>query len=294
MVDCGEGAQRQMMRSLGLVAVDDIYLTHFHADHYLGLPGLIKTYDLQGRDRTLRIIGPRGLEGLFKSLARVIGRVSYPVELIEIDAGEEISYDEFGIHGFPVDHRIEASGYALIEPDRPGRFDPEAARSLGVTDERMYGSLQKGRPVEGDKGEVLPEQVLGEPRPGRRVVITGDTRPSSLTSAAARGAQLLVHDSSFSDEDRERAIETGHSTAGEAAELATSAGVEMLALVHISTRYRVGDLLEEARSVHADTVAPRDFDLVEIPYPERGGPRFVADGARQRPEVRSASEPGAT
>ncbi|MFM9043807.1 MAG: ribonuclease Z [bacterium] len=294
MIDCGEGAQRQLMRSLGLVAVDDIYLTHFHADHYLGLPGLLKTYDLHGRERPLRILGPRGLEALYASLGRIIGRVSYPIELVEMQPGDEIPYEGFGIHGFPVEHRVEAYGYALIEPERPGRFDPAEAARLGITDERDFGRLQRGHVVEVAGGEVEPEQVLGEARPGRRVVVTGDTRPSSLTSAAAHGAQLLIHDASFADEDAQRAVETGHSTAREAAELAAAAGVEMLALVHISTRYRIGDVLEEAREVHSDTIAPRDFDLVEIPYQERGAPKLVANGAREAVQAEGASVTDAT
>ena len=281
LIDCGEGAQRQLMKSLGLVAVDDIYLTHFHADHYLGLPGLIKTYDMHDRERELRIIGPKGLKGLFDSLGRIIGRVGYPIELVEMEPGDEITYEGYGVHGFPVDHQIDAYGYALIEPERPGRFDPERARELGVSDERKFGALQKGGAVTGDRGEVTPDQVLGESRPGRRIVVTGDTRPSPLTAAAAAGAQLLVHDASFAGEDRERAVETGHSTAVEAAELASEAEVEMLALVHISTRYRIRDLVDEARAIHPETVAPRDFDLVEIPYPERGGPRLIQNGARE-------------
>ena len=281
MIDCGEGAQRQMMRSLGLVAVDDIYLTHFHADHYLGLPGLLKTYDLHGRDRPLRVLGPKGLEGLFASLGRIVGRTSYEIELVEMEPGDEIDYEGFGIHGFPVEHRVEAFGYALIEPERPGRFDPATARELGVVDERDFGRLQRGHPVETLEGEVRPEQVLGEARAGRRVVVTGDTRPSTLTAAAAQGAQLLVHDASFSDDDADRALETGHSTALEAAQLAVAAEVEMLALVHISTRYRIRELLDEARAVHPETIAPRDFDLVEIPYPERGRPNLVPNGARE-------------
>lgn len=273
------------MRSLGLVAVDDIFLTHFHADHYLGLPGLLKTYDLHGRERPLRILGPKGLKDLYSSLGRILGRVSYPIELIEMEPGDEIEYDGFGVHGFPVEHRVEAYGYALIEPERPGRFDPDTARKLGVEDERDFGRLQRGHSVQGTSGEVVPDQVLGEARSGRRVVITGDTRPSPLTAAAAQGAQLLIHDSSFSDEDADRAVETGHSTAREAAILADESEVEMLALVHISTRYRIGDVLAEAKQVHDDTIAPRDFDLVEIPYPERGAPVLIPNGAREAAEA---------
>ncbi len=280
LFDCGEGSQRQMQRSTGLVAVDEIYLTHYHADHYLGVPGLLKTYDLQGRERPLRIVGPPGLEGLFRTLGRIVGRLSYDLELTELEEGEAVSHAGYEVRSFPVDHRVRAYGYALVEDERPGRFDPSLAERLGVSPGPDFGRLQSGESVQGRGGSVDPEQVMGSPRRGRQVVVTGDTAPCEMSALAAHQAELLVHDSSFADQEAERAAETGHSTARQAAELAKDAGVGMLALVHVSSRYDVRDVLAEAREEFAATEAPRDFDLVEIPLPERGGARLIEDGAR--------------
>jgi ribonuclease Z len=281
LVDCGEGAQRQMQASTGLVALDEIYLTHFHADHYLGLPGLLKTYDLMDRSEPLRIVGPPGLHELFRTLGRIFGRIGYEVDLIELDEGGAIAHGGYEMRSFPVEHgQMRAYGYALVEETRPGHFDPDRARELGVTDARQFGVLQGGAEVEGSNGVVRPEQVLGEEREGRKIVITGDTRPCDMTRLAAHEAQLLVHDASFAAEEAERAVETGHSTATEAAELAKEAGTMQLALVHISSRYNVSDVLAEARAIYPDCFAPRDFDVVEVPFPERGEPRLVEGGAR--------------
>jgi ribonuclease Z len=287
LIDAGEGAQRQMMLSTGLVQVDDILITHFHADHYLGLPGLLKTYDLQDRQAPLRIAGPPGLHDLFDALRRIFGRIRYEVELVELPAGEALPRDddEFELRAFAVEHRMKANGYAFVEDDRPGHFDPDAARKLGVTDVRDFGRLQRGEPVSADGEEVRPEQVMGEARQGRKVVITGDSAPAEMTRIAAHGAQLLVHDGTFSDEEEARAAETGHSTARQAATLASEAEVDMLALVHVSTRYNVSAVLDEAREVLPNTFAPRDFDLVEIPFPERGAPELIHQGATREQEA---------
>ncbi|MGH2953145.1 MAG: ribonuclease Z [Solirubrobacterales bacterium] len=288
LFDCGEGSQRQMQRSVGLVQVDEIYVTHFHADHYLGIPGLLKTYDLQGRERELRVIGPPGLIELFKALGRIFGRLAYEVELVEVEPGEAVRHDEFEVRSFAVEHRMRAYGYALVEDERPGHLDPEAAARLGVTHGPDLGRLQRGEAVEGSAGTVRPEDVMGASRAGRKIVITGDTAPCEMTSVAAHEAQLLVHDGSFADEEAPRATETGHSTARQAAELARDAGARMLALVHVSSRYDVNAVLGEAREAFPSVVAPRDFDLVEIPFPERGEPRLVENGARRTP---AAAEP---
>ena len=294
LVDCGEGAQRQMMSSTGLVQVDEILITHLHADHYLGLPGLLKTYDLQDRRLPLRIAGPRGLRGLFDALRRVFGKIRYEVELVELDAGDALEHPEegFEMRAFDVAHRMPAVGYAFVEAGRPGRFDADAARALGVTDVRDFGRLQRGQAVQGSDGEVRPDQVLGEGREGRKVVLTGDTAPCEMTRIAAHGAQLLVHDATFSDDELDRAAETGHSTARQAAELAAEAEVRLLALVHISSRYHVGAVLDEAREAFPESHAVRDFDLVEIPFPERGDPRLLERGAKDQPE-RAAEETAA-
>ena len=284
LVDAGEGAQRQMINSTGLVQVDDIYITHFHADHYLGLPGLLKTYDLMERQAPLRIVGPPGLHDLFEALRRIFGRLRYEVELVELQPGEGIQHDGFEMRAFPVEHRMRALGYAYVEPERPGRFDVETARGLGITDERDFGRLQRGETVAVDGSEVHPEQVLGAARAGRKIVITGDTAPCEMTRIAAHAAQLLIHDGTFAVEESARAADTGHSTARDAAQLAAEAEVHMLAIVHVSSRYNVTAVLKEAREAFPNTFAPRDFDLIEIPFPERGDPELVQEGAKQRPE----------
>jgi ribonuclease Z len=281
LFDCGEGSQRQMHRSTGLVALDEIYVTHYHADHYLGLPGLLKTYDLQGREAPLRVIGPPGLGELFKALRRIIGRTGYEVKLVELEPGETVERDGYEVASFPVEHRLAAYGYALIEQERPGHFDPERARELGVPEGPVWRNLQKGEEVPGAKGSVKPDEVMGPPRPGRRLVVTGDTAPCPRTAAMAENAELLVHDGSFADEERERAAQTGHSTARQAATLAREAGVKLLALVHVSSRYNVGAVLDEAKEELPSTVAPRDFDVAEIPFSEKGEPHLIHQGSLQ-------------
>jgi ribonuclease Z len=282
LFDCGEGTQRQMQRSVGLVQVDAIHLTHFHADHVLGLPGLLKTYDLTDRERPLIIRGPRGLRDLFAVLNPIVGRLHFELELVELAPGEAISGDGYEIQSFEVAHGTRAYGYALVEEDRPGRFDLEAARDLGVPEGPAFAALQRGEEVQGSGGSVRPDQVIGTSRPGRTVVLTGDTAPCPSTVAAAADAELLIHDASFAEEDAQRAAETGHSTVGQAASVASEAHVKMLALVHISSRYHVGKVLEEAQDVYEATVAPKDFDIIEIPFAERGYPELVPNGARER------------
>jgi len=282
LFDCGEGTQRQMQRSLGLVQVDSIFFTHFHADHFLGLPGLLKTYDLTERERPLSIYGPRGLRDLIQSLGRVIGRIDYKIDLVEIEPGDAIPCQGAEVRSFPVEHSVRAFGYALTEADRPGRFDLDAAKRLGVEEGPDFAALQRGEWVQGDAGPVEPAEVMGESRPGRTLVLTGDTAPCRATVEVARGADLLIHDASFAEEEAQRAADTGHSTVGQAAAVAREAEVKLLALVHISSRYHVGKVLEEAREVFEPTLAPRDFDLIELPFPERGEPELIANGARER------------
>jgi ribonuclease Z len=284
MFDCGEGTQRQLQRSLGLVQVDEIYLSHFHADHFLGLPGLLKTYDLTERRRPLTVYGPRGLHDLFKTLTRLVGRLGFKLDLVELEPGDSVPREGAEVLAFAVEHGVRACGYALVEAERPGRFDPEAAKRLGVREGPAFAALQRGETVEGSAGPVRPEEVMGESRPGRTVAITGDTAPCRATVEAARGAQLLVHDASFSEQEAQRAADTAHSTVGQAAAVAREAEVKMLALVHISSRYHVGAVLEEAHEVFAPTIAPRDLDLVEIPFPERGDPQLIPNGAREKRE----------
>ncbi|HET7743592.1 MAG TPA: ribonuclease Z [Gaiellaceae bacterium] len=283
LFDCAEGTQRQLLRcEVGLVELREVFLTHFHADHYLGLPGMLKTYSLRGRELPLTVYGPVGLRDLLASLRRVFGRLSYPLEPLELEAGDAIARDGYRIEPFRVEHGVPAIGYALVEEERPGHFDVEAADALGVPNGPERGALQHGSPVTLAAGTtVTPEQVLGPARAGRKIVLTGDTAPSASVVAAASGAELLVHEATFLADERDRAKETLHSTAGEAALVAREAGVRMLALTHLSTRYFGHEVQDEARELFADTVVPRDFDVVEIPLPERGGPELVPSGARR-------------
>jgi len=289
LFDCGEGTQRQLVRSVGLVDVDEVFLTHFHADHWLGLPGLLKTFDLRGRDRPLTVHGPPGVRELLIAAMRLVGRVHYDLRLVELVPGETLARDGYTIAPVPVDHRIQAFGYALYEDERPGEFDPEAAVRLGLTPGPEFGLLQRGATIRG----VDPEQVLGPPRPGRKIVISGDTAPSDTLRVAAHGADLLVHEATFAEEELERAFATQHSTAAQAAAVARDAEVTMLALTHFSSRYPPAVLRDEARTVFAATVLPRDFDTIEIPFAERGAPELVRWRDRAA-ESEPASEPEPT
>jgi ribonuclease Z len=282
LFDCAEGTQRQLMRSvLGLPDLEEVFITHFHADHYLGLPGMLKTFALRGREVPLTVYGPPGLRELFANLRRVFGKLTYPVEVVELRAGEALERDGYRILAFPVHHGVSAVGYALDEDDRPGRFDVETADALGIPPGPERGALQRGDSVTlADGRTITPDTVLGEPRPGRRVVLTGDTAPVETVRVLAEGADLLVHEATFAEDERERAAETLHSTARQAAEVGAAAGVRLLALTHLSPRYFGSELLEEARAVFPATVAPRDFDVIEVPFAERGEPRLVKNGAR--------------
>ncbi len=290
LVDCAEGTQRQLLRSdVGLVELAEVFLTHLHADHYLGLPGMLKTFALRGRELPLTVYGPIGTRALHGSLRRLFGRLTYEVTVVELEPGDELSRDGYRLLAFEVDHGIEAVGYALVEDPRPGRFDVTTADRLGVPAGPTRGELQQGRAVTlGDGRVVTPEDVLGEERPGRRVVIAGDTAPAASVVEAAASADVLVHEATFLADERDRARETHHSTAGEAALVAREAGVELLALTHVSNRYGGREVEEEARELFAATVVPRDFDVIGVPFPERGPPVLVPRGARRaRSEVGS-------
>jgi ribonuclease Z len=282
LFDCAEGTQRQLMRStLGLPDLEEIFLTHFHADHTLGLPGLLKTFALRGREQPLTIYGPPGLRELLDDLRRVFGRVAYPVEAIEVHPGEALDRDGYRLLVFPVHHGVAAVGYALVEDDRPGEFDAEAADALGIPFGPERGALQRGESVTLDDDRVVtPNEVVGRARSGRRVVITGDTAPVETVRVLAEGADVLVHEATFTEDERERAEETLHTTARQAGKVAAAAGVRLLALTHFSPRHSGPDLLEEARAVFPATVAPRDFDVIEVPFAERGEPRLHRRAAR--------------
>jgi len=281
LIDCGEGTQRQLLRSGGLSDLTDIFITHLHVDHWLGLPGLLQTFNLRDRERPLTIHGPTGIAELMRSMRRVYGKLGFSLEVVELEAGESVRRDTLEIHAVNVRHRVLAYGYVLVEDPRPGRFDADLATALGVTPGPDFGRLQRGEAVAG----VHPEQVIGEQRPGRKVVISGDTAPCETLAIAAHRADLLVHEATFGEEERDRARLTGHSTAAQAAQIAADAEVKLLALTHISARYSGSELRDEARAVFTPCELPRDFDTIEIPLADRGTPTLVRVGEVPRAAI---------
>jgi ribonuclease Z len=281
LFDCGEGTQRQLLQSsVGLVDLREIFLTHFHLDHWLGLPGMLKTFALRDRQLPLAVYGPPGLKELFRELRRVVGKLSYPLELVEVRGGDALERDGYRLLVVPVVHGAAAVGYALVEEPRPGRFDVDTADALGIPVGPKRGVLQRGESVTLPDGRVLtPDAVLGPARPGRTIVYSGDTAPSEVLRALAEDADVLVHEATFTEEEGLRAAETMHSTALQAAELALAAGVRLLALTHVSPRYFGPELVREAREIFPNTVVPRDFDVVDVPFAERGEPALVKGGA---------------
>jgi ribonuclease Z len=272
LLDCGEGTQHQLLKSIGLPDIDAIFITHMHLDHWLGLPGMIKSFDMRDRDAPLEIFGPPGFVALFERVIRpIIGRTGYRLDVGDLEPHEEIGFDQFVIQGFPVQHRVPAFGYAFVEDDRPGKFDAERAQALGIAPGPDFGLLQRGETVNG----VTPDQVMGETRPGRRIVYSGDTAPTQTTEGYADRADVLIHEATFCSDEKARARETGHSTARQAAQLARDADVKLLALTHLSTRYFPREIRAEAEAVFEPTVVPRDFDSIEVPFPERGEPYLV-------------------
>ena len=277
LFDCGEGTQRQMMRFGTGFSISHLFVTHLHGDHVLGIPGLIQTLDFNGREAPLALYGPPGSKPHLRDLLEAGGyRPDFPVRITEVRPGTvALDAADYEVRTFETDHRnVSSMGYVLVEDDRKGRFDRERAEELGVPVGPKFGRLHEGEPVELDDGTVVrPEQVVGDPRPGRRVVYTGDTRPVDATAAAAEAPDLLVHDATFDDERAERARRTGHSTGREAAEIAARAGAKRLGLVHVSSRY-AGDaspIEREAASVAAagtEVLLPDDGLTVEVPYPD--------------------------
>jgi ribonuclease Z len=271
LFDCGEGTQRQMMRYRTGFAIDDIFFTHMHADHFLGVVGLLRTLGLQGREAPLRLHGPpRSAPILEQAVHLGVDRVTFPVPIHEVEAGVVLARDDYDIVAYRTRHGPGSLGYALIEHDRLGRFDPERARALGVPEGPLWGRLHRGLAVDVDGRTVTADTVVGPARPGRRIVYSGDTRPCAETERIARGADLLIHDATFGHDELDRARATQHATAREAAELAQRAGVARLVLTHISSRYAddVRPLEREARHVFPDAVVAYDGLEIEVGFPD--------------------------
>jgi ribonuclease Z len=274
LFDCGEGAQQQMMRARTGFTVDAIFITHWHADHFLGIIGLIQTLSFNGRKDPLTIYGPRWVRDFVTVLGQLCRfNVKFQVNAEELVHGSLVRFNGYSVKAFSTDHGLESLGYALIEDDRPGRFDREQAIALGVNPGPFFGRLQRGGTVsvikDGIPVEVHPEEVMGPPRPGRTVVYTGDTRPviREITSVTGQ-ADLVIHDATYDDAETERAREVFHSTSGEAGDIAQGLSAGTLALVHISSRYTgtASHIRDAANRFCGKVIAPDDLDMLEIPF----------------------------
>jgi ribonuclease Z len=276
LFDCGEGTQRQMMRYGVGFSFRELFFTHYHSDHLLGVIGLFRTMGLMDRKDGVTLYGPKGAQRILGgALAVGIERTRFPVEIVEVKPGERLRRGEYEISVFATEHRADTVGYAVVEHDRLGRFDPDRARELGIPEGPLWGRIHKGNPVTLPDGRTVePGELVGPTRPGRTVVISGDTRPHPAVVAAARGADLLVHEATFGEDERDRAVETGHSTAREAAAVAAEAGVRRLVLTHVSARYsrEAPELLAEAQAVFPETIVARDGLAVEVPFPDKTAP----------------------
>ena len=273
MFDCGEGVQRQMMKAkTGFDKKMKVFVSHLHGDHVLGLPGLLQTMALLDRERKLEVYGPSGIKRFIEAIKETVQFVlTFPVEIHTIEeAGVVCEEEEYAVKAVWANHAIPSLAYALEEKPRPGRFYPEKAEALGVPEGPLWSKLQHKHRVKLPDGRVIkPEQVVGPPRPGRKIVYTGDTRPFKGFVKFAAGADLLVHDATLDDELAERAAEDGHSTPSQAAENARKAKAKQLILTHVSARYDdTSILLEQAQKIFQNTRVAEDFMKIEIPLLE--------------------------
>jgi ribonuclease Z len=270
LFDCGEGNQRQMMRYGVGFSFREIFFSHYHADHILGVTGLLRTMGLMDRTDPVTLYGPRGAQRILGAAVGLgIERNKFTIDIVELRAGDRLARDQYDIVVFETEHRADTVGYALAEHSRLGKFNPERARELCIPEGPLWGRLHKGETVVLEDGRMIgPADLVGQPRKGRMVVYSGDTRPHLAVIEASRGADLLIHEATFGGDELERAVETGHSTAAEAARVALEAGVKRLVLTHISPRYGrdAPELLAEARAIFPETLIARDGMTVDVPF----------------------------
>ncbi|MFQ6106365.1 MAG: ribonuclease Z [Thermoplasmata archaeon] len=262
LFDCGEGTQRQfMISSLSFMQVQKIFITHFHGDHFLGLPGLIQSMTLNDRTEQLSIWGPKGIKELTEVLLR-IGHFNpgFDVYVGEMEDGSVIEFSEYSVKGVGVRHNVPCIGYVLQEKDRPGKFNRERAIELGLPEGPLFGKLQKGQTVQHEGKTITPNMVLGEKRAGRKIAYSGDTLPSSRFADAAKDCDVLIHDATTDASLEEKANEFGHSSSRQAAQIARDCRARMLFLVHVSPRYEdVTTIENDAREIFEKAHVPEDF-----------------------------------
>ncbi len=271
LFDCGEGTQRQLMASkLSFMQVSRVFLTHFHGDHFLGLPGLMQSMNFFGREAPLEVYGPKGCEALVMQLLSLGHfKAAYPVRAHDLSPGERVDCGEYVVTAFEAVHTVPGLGYALEEKDRPGRFDLERAKALGIPPGPLYSRLQEGETVTVGGRTFRPEEVLGPPRRGRKIVYTGDSMPHEALVTMARGADVLIHDATSDAALEEKANRYGHSSSRQAGQAAKEAGVGLLVLTHMSPRYEdPATLFNDAKAVFDRVLLADDFSEIDVPYPD--------------------------
>ncbi len=267
LFDCGEGTQRQFMRSsLSFMDTKRIFITHFHGDHFLGLPGLIQSMNLNDREKGLEIYGPRGNKQMCKRLINLgYFRPNFPVKIFDLEQGAIIRFEDYSVETIASEHNVPSLAYIFKENDKKGRFDREKAIELGVPEGPFFSKLHEGKTVEVDGEEIHPEQVVGAPRKGKSIVYSGDTRPSMCICEASENADVLIHDATLESGMSDIAIERGHSSVKQAAEIAKKAKVDRLFLFHMSPRYEdIKKLEKEAREIFQETTIPSDLSEYEL------------------------------
>jgi ribonuclease Z len=270
LFDCGEGTQRQFQKSrLSYMQISKIFITHFHGDHFLGLPGLIQTMQLNDRNEPLHVFGPKGLNILISQLISLgYFKANYKIISHEVKGGDRIDFGDYSIHVLKVKHNVPALGYSIIENLRPGLFDKQKALKLGIPEGPLFSKLQHGKSIKLDEGRIInPNMVLGPPRSGRKIVISGDTKPFDKFIYFAKDADVLIHEATFDTELKDIAENYGHTTALQAAEIAKKAKVKKLYLTHVSPRYLDNSVLEkEARRIFKNAYVPNDYEEIEVKF----------------------------
>jgi len=268
LFDCGEGTQRQFQKSeLSYMQIKKIFITHFHGDHFLGLPGLIQTMQLNDRELPLHIYGPEGIHELVHDLLSLgYFKAKYEIISHEVSDKDVIDFDEYAIHVMKVSHGVPSVAYCLDEKQRPGKFDKPKALALKIPEGPLFSKLQKGQDIILENGKkITPDMVLGPKRPGRKIVYSGDTRPIESMISFAENADVLIHEGTFDENLGDLAYQYGHSTVSEAAEIAKKSCVKKLFITHISPRYiDVKELNEIAESIFENVIIPNDFDSFTI------------------------------
>jgi len=274
LFDCGEGAQQQMMRMRTGFTIDAIFVTHWHADHFLGIFGLVQTLSFNGRTEPLTIYGPEWVRD-FVAILRQVARfnLKFPVEAVELAKGSWVRFEGYTVTAFAANHGMPSLGYILEEDPRPGKFDRDQAIALGVPPGPLFGRLQRGETVrvgvEGDYREVKPGQVMGPGRSGRKIVYTGDTRAVHMNlSEIAHDADLLIHDATYDESESQRAAEFYHATAAQAGQAAAELNARTLVLIHISSRYTDTQvhISDAKKKFPGPIIVPNDLDMIEVPF----------------------------